>query len=660
MRLITLGLALLVAAMAAAVEVAPAEMDAVQAWMATAFPADGAAPCFSFTYGGKPSGELLRVWGMTRPVRALDASRTEYTLTSTEPGGGLSVRCVAVTYKDYPVVEWTPHFTNTDAADTAPVSDINAIDVVLPVPPGDVTLHSHTGDICAPESYQPRAEVLQPGAERTIANTGGRPTQTEFPYFNIQWDGGGVICVISWAGQWHASFARGNDNTLRIRAGQEQARFVLHPGETVRAPMMVLQFYQGDRVRSQNIWRRWMLAHNVPRPDGKPLAPQSSLCNGNYYPNLMTVASQELAFIKRHVEADVPFTIWWQDAGWYPCDGVGWPKVGTWEVDPGRFPNGIRELSDYVHAQGRKSMVWFEPERVHAGTWLTDNHPEWVLGGKDGGLLNLGEPACREWLTEHIDQILTGQHIDYYRQDFNMDPLKFWRENDTADRQGITEIRHIEGYYAYWDELRRRHPDLLIDSCASGGRRNDLETMRRAVPLLRSDWYAGEAGMQCLTYGLSAWLPYHGNGFIYNKDAYWIRSAMAAEMSYGPGTGGVEHTDFAELRRLTAEHLQVAPCFLGDFYPLTPYTLAEDVWMAWQFDLPERGTGVVQVFRRRESPYESASFPLQALDASAQYRVRNLDEPEARTVDGAALLKGLAATAPKKATALTLTYERLP
>ena len=148
--------------------------------------------------------------------------------------------------------------------------------------------------------------------------------------------------------------------------------------------------------------------------------------------------------------------------------------------------------------------MWFEPERVTAGTWLTDNHPEWILGGKDGGLLNLGHPDARQWLTDHIDKLLTEQGIDLYRQDFNMDPLEFWRKNDPEDRQGITEIRHVMGYQAYWDELRRRHPDMLIDSCASGGRRNDLETLRRAVPLLRSDYIMEPVGNQCHTYTLAS------------------------------------------------------------------------------------------------------------------------------------------------------------
>ena len=63
--------------------------------------------------------------------------------------------------------------------------------------------------------------------------------------------------------------------------------------------------------------------------------------------------------------------------------------------------------------------------------------------------------------------MICEQGIDLYRQDFNMEPLGFWRNNDPPDRQGITEIRHVEGFLAYWDELRRRHPEMPIDTCAA-------------------------------------------------------------------------------------------------------------------------------------------------------------------------------------------------
>ena len=126
---------------------------------------------------------------------------------------------------------------------------------------------------------------------------------------------------------------------------------------------------------------------------------------------------------------------------------------------------------------------------------------------------------------DHIDKLLTEQGIDLYRQDFNMDPLDYWRTHDAPDRQGITEIRHVTGYLAFWDELRRRHPGLLIDTCASGGRRNDLETLRRAVPLWRTDYILEPIGTQCCTYGISSWIPFHGTG-VKEPNAYHFRSMM--------------------------------------------------------------------------------------------------------------------------------------
>lgn len=94
-------------------------------------------------------------------------------------------------------------------------------------------------------------------------------------------------------------------------------------------------------------------------------------------------------------------------------------------------------------------------------------------------------------------------------------PLTAWRTNDTANRQGITEDFCVQNHLAYWDALRAMNPGLRIDSCASGGRRNDLETMRRAVPLTRSDFeFAHMPNVvddnQCQTYGASSWPPLQG------------------------------------------------------------------------------------------------------------------------------------------------------
>jgi alpha-galactosidase len=92
----------------------------------------------------------------------------------------------------------------------------------------------------------------------------------------------------------------------------------------------------------------------------------------------------------------------------------------------------------------------FEPERVRDGTWLDRNHPEWLLhnGASSNRLLDLGNEEARQWLTEHVTRLIREQGIDLYRQDFNMEPLPYWRAKDTPDRQGITEIKHVTGYLA--------------------------------------------------------------------------------------------------------------------------------------------------------------------------------------------------------------------
>ncbi|HNT37357.1 MAG TPA: alpha-galactosidase, partial [bacterium] len=329
-----------------------------------------------------------------------------------------------------------------------------------------------------------------------------------------------------------------------------------------------------------------------------------------------------LEFLQRYAEEGIQLDNWWLDAGWYESEG-SWVRTGTWVVDKKRYPKGIREVSDYAKSLGIKTITWFEPERVHSGTWLAQERPEWVHGGKDGGLLKLGDSECRGWMVDRIDKIVNEEGIDIYRQDFNIDPLVFWRANDTQDRQGITEIRHVEGYFKMWDELLRRHPGMLIDSCASGGRRNDLETLRRAVPLLRSDYIFDAVGEQCHTYGLSFWIPFNGTGFI-EIEPYLVRSMMAAKFTLGSDVRRKD-LNYNLLRKLIAEWREISDYFLGDYYPLTRYSLAEDAWMAWQFNRVDLASGVVQAFRRKESTAFGSQFKLHDLEPEATYVVKNFD-----------------------------------
>jgi alpha-galactosidase len=232
--------------------------------------------------------------------------------------------------------------------------------------------------------------------------------------------------------------------------------------------------------------------------------------------------------------------------------------------------------------------------------------------------------------------------------------LPFWRANDTPDRQGITEIRHVEEYFAYWDELIRRHPGMLIDSCASGGRRNDLETLRRAVPLLRSDFQFGhEATMpnQGHTYGISSWIPYYGSGCSFT-DRYSARSYIMPCSGYA-GTS-------VETKRAYDECRRVAPYMLGDYYPLTPYSIQPSDWIAWQFDRAELGGGVVQAFRRDQNEAPTQTFRLRALVRSAVYGLIDLDGGAPRKMTGKDLMeRGLTVEIKAKPGAVVIFYRKI-
>jgi alpha-galactosidase len=658
-------IAALISGVALAATPTAGEVQEASQWVAQYFSKDAKVLPFSFVYGGKASAELLPTWPVKSDQAQTGGSWSRSSFIWTDPKTRLEVRCVAVQYLRWPVIEWTVYFKNTGNANTPIIENIQGLDIRIERAEGaEFVLHQHRGDYNAPESYQPFSEPLMVNSSKTSRPAEGRATDSSFPYYNLQMPGGGLIAAVGWPGQWATKFERDSGRGLRFTAGQDLTHLYLKPGEEIRTPLIALLFWKGtDTMRAQNVWRSWMLAHNLPRPGGKLPAPLNAFCDGAYFPGLKVSEAGEKQFIDAFTREHIKLDYWWIDAGWYPCRD-NWQNTGTWEPDPERFPRGIKAVSDYVHARGIKLVLWFEPERASAGSWLALNHPEWLLGGK---LFNMGNAEARQWMTEHVDRLIREQGVDLYRQDFNIEPLGFWRKNDAADRQGATENFHVQGYLAYWDELRRRHPNMLIDSCSGGGRRNDLETMRRAVPLLRSDYQAFDGnpgyaiGNQGHTYGISSWLPYYGQGVYITavNAAYYARSHMSPSFSIAvdvrkPGI------DWDLYRRLVSQWRDVADCMLGDYYPLTPYSLENDRWIAWQFDRLEQGDGMVQAFRRDASGEPSMSFRLHALEPGAQYEVTDVDAGTPKTFSGRELLeRGLAVAIDSQPGSVVVKYKKI-
>jgi len=416
----------------------------------------------------------------------------------------------------------------------------------------------------------------------------------------------------------------------------ERTHLRLHPGESIRAPRMLLLFYSGDRWRGQNLLRQFLLAHHRPQPNGKPLV--APITCGNWGG---TRAEIHLDNIHRIIQEQLPIEYYWIDAEWYG-KGPWYPNAGNWDFKQDVYPDGFRPLSDALRASRRNLMLWFEPERVFKGTKWQQKHPKWLLGpAGDNGLMNLGDSEACKFVTDYISARIEEFGLGCYRQDFNIDPLPFWRAADAPDRQGMTEIRYIEGLYRFWDGLLERHPGLIIDNCASGGRRLDLETLGRATPFWRTDGPRDAIAHQCHTFGLLPWVPLSATSEDRIQDDYEFRSSMCSALCLNWWVSGDVPAEkipadypFAWARDTLTQYLQIRDFYYGDFYPLTRYSQNPDQWMAYQLDRPDKGRGLVVALRRPASPYEVACLPLRGLEPNRNYVVTDLDSKKVTHATG--------------------------
>jgi len=314
--------------------------------------------------------------------------------------------------------------------------------------------------------------------------------------------------------------------------------------------------------------------------------------------------------------------------------------------------------------------LWFEPERVVEGTQLATDHPNWLFKptegrtnkytGKKDFILNLGIKEARMWLTDYMSDFIRKEGIDYYRQDFNIDPMPYWQAEDPSDRIGISEIRHIEGLYAFWDSLLLRFPYLIIDNCASGGRRIDLETMSRSLPLWRSDCDLGDPeSVQNHTYGLNYYIPVHGTGNV-SYSPYDFRSDMSSSMILFWDVNSPDDST-PLMKKTICDFKKLRSFHYGDYYPLTcaEKLLQDDVWLAYQLNRPESNDGVILAFRRKNCHDDSLIVKLKGIDKKAFYELTDEDSQIKITQQGENLMKGFPLTLNSKPGSLLIRYKQI-
>jgi alpha-galactosidase len=553
------------------------------------------------------------------------------------------LRCDTRSYPEHNAFEWQMRLQAPAVGESPIYEDLKSADFVVQFPASaGMTLHWSKGSQADSSDFQPRVETLNTGKPFTLESFGGRSSDGVMPYFNLANDGGGLIVAVGWSGDWKASFEALPEGQVRITAGLKRSRFRLPAGEQVRLPSVLVMAYRGGWLEGQNQFRRLMLHHFTPKSHPPmDLMPVAASVHGMIPFNDTTEAN--LTALAGDIAAlKLPIDTYWLDAGW---NEGGFPLgQGNPHADPARFPQGLAPVGKAVSAAGMRLLVWFEPERAMRGTWLARDHADWLLAPshtpydlryleKDGfRLLDLGNAQARVWALDSISKAVRDADIAVYRQDFNVYPAFFWHTDEPPDQTGLRELRYISGLYDFLDELARRHPGLILDNCASGGRRLDFEMMRRCVVLWRSDSCWGEKtfprNVQAMTHGLSHWLPLHGLGAA-ATDAIALRSGMGACASFAVNFRDPKIVD--ALRLHLDRYRAVRSLFAGDYHPLTEWSDDSARWLAFQFHDPAKGEGIVQAFCGAAAAQRTCTLRLKGLDPDRPYAIADWDNPSVLT-----------------------------
>lgn len=620
---------------------------------------------FSFTYGNKLSDDLLDGWHTESRSEKIDADRTTITRVWADPETGLRVHWEAVRYSDFPALDWILHFENAGKADTPIIADIQAMDLAFrsPMPSGGFRLHCNHGGTPDKLQFEPRVIVLDGDRSESIGAGCGRSSTLNFPFFKLETGEGSFVVAVGWSGNWKAQFDCQDAKRLRVTAGMEKTHFVLHPGEKVRSPRILVLQWTGDALEASSQFRRLIYKHYAAKRDGKTPLPilfcNTAFTRGGGWLNECN-AENQISLIKAYAPLGLEALI--TDAGWF--EG-GWPEgAGNWNPRKDAYPNGMAPVAAAAQEHGMVYGLWFEPERVVAGTTVQVEHPDWCLASQKEPqgtyLLNFGLPEVQDYFFNIVKGFMELPGFRFYRQDFNMDPLPYWRHNDAPDRQGITEIKYIEGLYAYWDRIARTWPDSIREECASGGHRIDLETVIRMHSHQTTDYWFDDDVNQAALWAFSAYLP---NGCatipINRLDDYSFHSALASSLIPG-WIADAPDFDRKRGKELLDIYRRVRHLLIGAYYPLLPYTRSANEWMAMQYHRPDLNEGIVLAFRHAESAYRTTELSLRGLEPDATYELEYVGAGKKTREKGKSLMSGHKLTLPERRSSVLILYSKKP
>ncbi|WP_262695719.1 alpha-galactosidase [Kordiimonas aquimaris] len=324
-------------------------------------------------------------------------------------------------------------------------------------------------------------------------NVRGRTSHDNFPgllahtKYTTELDGHAYGFHLGWSGNHRTVSERMFDGRSFVQMGEKllAAEVILQEGERYQSPNLYASYSAaGFSGLSQNFHRfvRSEILRDTVKARPRPV--HYNTWEAVYFNHdvntLITLANKAKAIgAERFV----------LDDGWFKGRRDDTAGLGDWYVDTAIYPDGLHPLVNHVLNAGMEFGLWVEPEMVNPDSDLYRKHPDWVLKAETAPqipfrnqlVLDLTKQEVRDYLFERLDSLLTEYHTSYLKWDMNRDIY-----HPGSNGYAVTGLQ-VRALYGLLDKLRLKHPDVEIESCASGGARIDYGILSRTDRLWTSD-----------------------------------------------------------------------------------------------------------------------------------------------------------------------------
>ena len=598
---------------------------------------------------GDMNTELRYVSHATRTLADKNVSETVVKLTDTDQA--LDVELVYTAYAKENVITTHTVIRNREKGDAVLHAFYSSS---LPVKARSYLL-THLYGSWARES-QTDHTLLTHGSKSIESRKLVRTTHTENPAFMITLDSeafdenyGEVIAgALAWSGNFRLNFEVDEFNVLNILAGVNPyaSDYTLAKGESFTTPEMVYTYsFEGAGGASRNL-HDW--ARNYGVWHGHTYAP--TLLN-SWEGAYITFDAKTLTDMIDDAAA-MGLEMFVLDDGWF---GNKYPRnndkagLGDWEVNREKLPEGIDHIASYAHDKGLKFGIWIEPEMVSPRSELAEKHPEWIVRtpGREAPLtrsqwlLDLSNPEVQDFVFGVFDNTMRlSEHIDYIKWDANRCANSIGSAFQRPDEQSHFWIEYTQGLYKVMERIRAKYPDVLIQSCASGGGRVEYGALRYFDEVWTSDNTEALSRTR-IQYGTSLFFPALVMGSHVSvtpnlqtgnstplKFRFDIACAGRLGMELQPKH--MTEEERAEARRAIADYKEYRDIVMqGDLYRIgSPYD--EDGCYGLAYVSKDKRRAVVFTYCLLYQSRTVPQFRIRGLDPDTRYTVREMNTEEPR------------------------------